>query len=105
MSAACRSIRWKRGRSIQLGCFTVRFIKVNHSIPGAFALAITCPIGTVVCSGDFKVDYTPIDGEVTDLTTLAAIGSKGVLALLCESTNVGAPRLHHERAQGGRYLL
>ncbi|MDD7121336.1 MAG: ribonuclease J [Clostridiales bacterium] len=76
---------------IQLGCFTVRFIKVNHSIPGAFALAITCPIGTVVCSGDFKVDYMPIDGEVTDLTTLAAIGSKGVLALLCESTNIERP--------------
>ena len=76
---------------IQLGCFTVRFIKVNHSIPGAFALAITCPIGTVVCSGDFKVDYTPIDGEVTDLTTLAAIGSKGVLAMLCESTNIKRP--------------
>ena len=76
---------------IQLGCFTVRFIKVNHSIPGAFALAITCPIGTVVCSGDFKVDYTPIDGEATDLTTLAAIGSKGVLALLCESTNIERP--------------
>ena len=76
---------------IQLGCFTVRFIKVNHSIPGAFALAITCPIGTVVCSGDFKVDYTPIDGEVTDLTILAAIGSKGVLALLCESTNIERP--------------
>ena len=76
---------------IQLGCFTVRFIKVNHSIPGTFALAITCPIGTVVCSGDFKVDYTPIDGEVTDLTTLAAIGSKGVLALLCESTNIERP--------------
>ena len=78
-------------QGIQLGCFTVRFIKVNHSIPGAFALAITCPIGTVVCSGDFKVDYTPIDGEVTDLTTLAAIGSKGVLALLCESTNIERP--------------
>ena len=76
---------------IQLGCFTVRFIKVNHSIPGTFALAITCHIGTVVCSGDFKVDYTPIDGEVTDLTTLAAIGSKGVLALLCESTNIERP--------------
>ena len=98
---------------IQLGCFTVRFIKVNHSIPGAVGLfiqspagnvlhtgdfklddeplAITCPIGTVVCSGDFKVDYTPIDGEVTDLTTLAAIGSKGVLALLCESTNIERP--------------
>lgn len=75
-------------QTVQLGCFSVRFIKVNHSIPGAFALAITCPIGTVVCSGDFKVDFTPVDGEVTDLTTLAAIGSKGVLALLCESTNI-----------------
>ncbi len=78
-------------QAVQLGCFTVRFIKVNHSIPGAFALAITCPIGTVVCSGDFKVDFTPIDGEVTDLTSLAAIGSKGVLALLCESTNIERP--------------
>jgi len=66
----------------------VCFIKVNHSIAGAYALAITCPLGTVVCSGDFKVDYTPIDGEVTDLSSLAAIGDEGVLALLCESTNV-----------------
>ena len=69
---------------IQLGCFTVRFIKVTHSIPGAFALAITCPVGTVVCSGDFKIDFTPIDGEMTDLHTLAALGDDGVLALLCE---------------------
>lgn len=73
---------------IQLGAFTVQFIKVSHSIAGAVAMAITCPAGTIIVSGDFKIDYTPIDGEVTDLNTLAAWGNKGVLALLCESTNV-----------------
>ena len=73
---------------IQLGQFTVQFIHVSHSIAGACAIAITCPEGTVICSGDFKVDYTPIDGEVIDLQTLAAYGEQGVLALLCESTNV-----------------
>ncbi len=59
---------------IQLGKFSVRFIKVSHSIAGATALAITCPAGTVVVSGDFKIDYTPIDGEVTDLPSFAEIG-------------------------------
>ncbi len=73
---------------IHLGEFTVKFIKVNHSISGACALAITCGAGTVVHSGDFKIDFTPVDGEVTDLSTLAALGDKGVLALLCESTNI-----------------
>lgn len=73
---------------IQLGCFSVQFIKVNHSIAGAFALAITTPAGTVVHSGDFKIDFTPPDGEVTDLSALAAVGDRGVLALMCESTNV-----------------
>jgi len=73
---------------IQLGQFTVQFIHVSHSIAGACAIAVTCPEGTVICSGDFKVDYTPIDGEVMDLQTLAAYGEQGVLALLCESTNV-----------------
>ena len=76
---------------IQLGKFTVKFIHVSHSIAGACAIAITCPAGTVVCSGDFKVDYTPIDGQVTDLATLAELGEKGVMALLCESTNVERP--------------
>ena len=76
---------------IQLGVFTVRFIKVTHSIPGAFALAITCPVGTIVVSGDFKIDFTPIDGDMTDIHTLAALGDDGVLALLCESTNVERP--------------
>ena len=73
---------------IQLGCFTVRFLHVNHSIAGAVAIAITCPAGTIVFSGDFKVDFTPIDGEVTDLAGFAELGTKGVLAFLCESTNI-----------------
>ncbi|MBE5781716.1 MAG: ribonuclease J [Clostridiales bacterium] len=76
---------------VQIGQFTVKFIKVNHSISGACALAITCPAGTVVHSGDFKIDYTPVDGEVTDLSALAALGDAGVLALMCESTNIERP--------------
>ena len=74
--------------TIQLGKFTCQFIHVSHSIAGACAIAITCPAGTVIVSGDFKVDYTPIDGQVTDLQTFARYGEQGVLALLCESTNV-----------------
>lgn len=74
--------------TVQVGKFTCRFIKVSHSIAGAVAIAITCPAGTVVVSGDFKVDYTPVDGEPTDLASFAALGDEGVMALLCESTNV-----------------
>ncbi len=74
--------------TIQLGGFTVEFIHVNHSIAGAVSLAITCAAGTIVVSGDFKIDYTPIEGEVTDLAEFATIGKRGVLAFLCESTNV-----------------
>ena len=73
---------------IQLGAFSVRFIHVNHSIAGAVALAITCEAGTVVFSGDFKVDYTPIEGKAIDLASFAEVGRNGVLAFLCESTNV-----------------
>ena len=73
---------------VQLGCFSVQFLRVNHSIAGAFALAITCPAGTLVHTGDFKIDFTPPDGKVTDLSGLAAVGDRGVLALMCESTNV-----------------
>ena len=78
-------------QEVRIGAFTVKFIKVNHSISGACALAISCPAGVVVHSGDFKIDYTPVDGEVTDLSTLAAVGDAGVLALLCESTNIERP--------------
>ncbi|HSK69458.1 MAG TPA: ribonuclease J [Candidatus Limnocylindria bacterium] len=77
--------------TVQLGCFSVQFIRVNHSIAGAYALAITCPAGTVVATGDFKVDFTPATGEVIDLSALAAIGERGVLALMCDSTNVERP--------------
>ena len=77
--------------TVDIGAFSVQFIKVSHSIAGAVALAITCPAGTVIMTGDFKIDYTPIDGEVTDLNTLAAWGSRGVLALLADSTNVERP--------------
>ena len=77
--------------TVQIGAFTVQFIKVSHSIAGAVAMAITCPAGTVIVTGDFKIDYTPIDGEVTDLGTLAAWGNQGVLALLADSTNVERP--------------
>lgn len=73
---------------IKAGCFEVMFIKVNHSISGAFALAIKTPAGTIVHSGDFKIDYTPVDGAPTDLSMLAQVGDAGVLALMCESTNV-----------------
>jgi len=74
--------------TVQIGQFTCRFIKVSHSIGGAVAIAITCPAGTVVVSGDFKIDYTPVDGEPTDLAAFAALGDEGVMALMCESTNV-----------------
>ena len=76
------------GYSVKLGCFTVEFIKVNHSIPGAFALSITTPAGVIFHTGDFKIDYEPIDGEVIDLSRIAEIGKQGVTLLLAESTNV-----------------
>ena len=76
---------------VKIGKFTVKFVKVSHSIPGACALVISCPAGVVVHSGDFKIDFTPVDGEVTDLSTLAAAGDAGVMCLLCESTNIERP--------------
>ncbi len=77
--------------TLRFGQLSVQFIKVNHSITGALAMAITSPVGTVVTTGDFKIDYTPIDGEVTDLNTFAALGDRGVQMLLAESTNVERP--------------
>jgi len=79
------------GDSIRLGCFQIEFIKSSHSIAGAVALAITTPIGTIIHTGDFKVDYTPIDDEPIDLQRFAYYGSKGVLALMSDSTNVERP--------------
>ena len=73
---------------IKLGCFEVEFIQVNHSIAGAFALAISTPVGLVVHTGDFKIDFEPIDGNMIDLVRMAELGKKGVQLLLAESTNV-----------------
>lgn len=77
----------KSGQSIEVGDFTIKFIKVCHSIAGAFAVAVTTPVGTVIHTGDFKIDYTPIDSETTDLNEFARFGSEGVLCLLSDSTN------------------
>ena len=79
------------GETVRLGAFSVEFIHVNHSIADACALSITTPVGTVVHSGDFKLDVTPIDGEMMNLTRLGEIGKKGVLLLMCESTNAERP--------------
>ena len=76
------------GQTVTLGCFTVEFIKTGHSIAGAVALAVRTPIGTLIHTGDFKIDMTPIDGEPIDINRFAYYGSKGVLALLSDSTNV-----------------
>lgn len=81
----------KFGQSINLGQFRVEFIKTNHSIVDAAALAIYSPAGTVIHTGDFKVDYTPVFGDAIDLQRFAEIGRKGVLALMCDSTNAERP--------------
>ena len=75
------------GQTVKLGCFSVEFIHVNHSIADACCLAITTPVGLVVHSGDFKLDITPIDGDMMNITRLGELGKKGVLLLMCESTN------------------
>lgn len=81
----------KYGQHINLGCFRVEFIKTNHSIQDAAALAIYSPAGIVVHTGDFKVDYTPVFGDAIDLQRFGEIGKKGVLALMCDSTNSERP--------------
>ncbi len=76
---------------VKLGCFEVEAIHVNHSIPDALALAITSPAGLILQTGDFKIDTTPIDGDVIDLARIARLGEKGVLCLLSDSTNAQRP--------------
>lgn len=85
----------KYGQHINLGCFRVEFIKTNHSIQDAVALAIYSPAGIVVHTGDFKVDYTPVFGDAIDLQRFAEIGKKGVLALMCDSTKQSVRASQH----------
>ena len=89
-SAVFHEIRPRQ--KVKLGCFTIEPIHVNHSIPDALAFAIECPAGIVLHTGDFKIDYTPLSGDaVTDLSTIAEYGRRGVLALLADSTNAERP--------------
>ena len=92
------------GQSINLGQFRIEFIKTNHSIQDAAALAIYSPVGTVVHTGDFKVDYTPVFGDAIDLQRFAEIGKKGVLALMSDSTNAERPGFTmSERIVGSKF--
>ena len=79
------------GDRIEVGPFAIEFYRVSHSIPDCVGLVIDTPVGTIVHSGDFKFDYTPVDGQPTDLGRLAAVGARGVLALLSDSTNAVLP--------------
>nr|WP_072537397.1 ribonuclease J [Anaerococcus mediterraneensis] len=74
--------------TVKAGSLTVEFIRVSHSIPDACAIAVTSPVGTIIFTGDFKMDFTPIDNDPTDIQRLAELGKKGVLALYADSTNV-----------------
>ena len=94
----------KHGQSINLGQFRIEFIKTNHSIQDAAALAIYSPAGIVVHTGDFKVDYTPVVGDAIDLQRFAEIGKKGVLALMSDSTNAERPGFtNSERTVGATF--
>ena len=93
------------GDVIRLGKhFTAEFIRVNHSIADSCAIAITCPAGTVVCTGDFKIDLTPIQGEPINLTRFGEIGKEGVLAMLGESTNAERPGFTMSERKVGKSL-
>lgn len=81
----------KPGDKITAGAFKLDFIRVNHSIPDAIAIAINTPIGTIIHTGDFKIDHTPVDGQVTEFNKFAEYGDRGVLALLADSTNAERP--------------
>lgn len=94
----------KYGQYINKGCFRVEFIRTNHSIQDAAALAIYCPAGIVVHTGDFKIDYTPVFGDAIDLARFGELGKKGVLALMCDSTNAERPGFTMSERTVGRTL-
>jgi ribonuclease J len=92
----------KPGEQLTIGEFGVEFIRVNHSIPGSCAIAVTTPVGTILHTGDFKFDQTPVDGETTDYRRLTELGAKGLLALFADSTNAERPGYTpSERTVGG----
>ena len=92
------------GDTVRAGALNVEFIRVNHSIADACCLAIHTPMGTIIHTGDFKLDITPIQGEMMNLTRLGELGNKGVLMLLCESTNAERPGFTPSEKKVGKSL-
>ena len=86
----------RAGDTIKLGCFRIEFIHTNHSIADSVALAITTPLGTILHTGDFKIDLTPVSGEMIDLVRIGELGKKGLLALMSDSTNVDRRQVARE---------
>ncbi len=105
LSGSTRMMAVESGQTVRAGKFQVEFIHVNHSIPDAVAFAIHTRMGTVVHTGDFKIDSTPIDGEVIDLARLGELGKQGVLALLADSTNVERPGYTMSESAVGRTFM
>lgn len=101
---AYKAITVKPKNVLKIGPFAVEFIKVSHSIAGALALCISTPAGNVVHTGDFKIDFEPIDGVMTDLQRFGELGKKGVNLLMCESTNVCRPGYSMSEKSVGRAL-
>lgn len=99
-----KGIAVKPKNVLKIGSFSVEFIKVSHSIAGALALCITTPAGNVVHTGDFKIDFEPLDGAMTDLQRFGELGKKGVNLLMCESTNVCRPGYSASEKSVGRTL-
>lgn len=104
LAGKAKLMQFMPGDVIKLGAFTVEAIHVNHSIPDSMAFAITTPVGVVVHTGDFKVDYTPIEGKMIDLARFAELGKQGVLCMLGESTNAERPGYTDSERNVGRTL-
>ena len=79
------------GEDVELGPFTLELIHMTHSIPDASAVALTCELGTILITGDYKFDQTPVDGEAADMSRLAQLGAEGILLLCGDSTNADRP--------------
>lgn len=106
MRSSVKTCVARYGQVVEVGDFSVEFIRTNHSIPDAAALAIRTPAGTIIHTGDFKIDYSPVSGTPIDLERLAEIGNEGVLAMLCDSTNAAKPgTTASERSVGAKLDL
>lgn len=99
-----KAVTVKPKNLLKVGSFAIEFIRVNHSIAGSLAVCISTPAGNIIHTGDFKIDYTPTDGEMIDLARFGELGKKGVTLLMCESTNVGRKGYSMSEAKVGKAL-